>query len=728
MRLVATSGDQTLAFPLRQGSAIIGRHPSCHICIPAKGVSRRHCQVYIDGDSAIIRDLGSANSTFINNQRVTERVQLHDGDIVALGNFQLRFEIAEDATAQAAYAEPGIATEGIILDAVPAQGHTTQVDPHLAEPGPEVAPPAPTDFPESPEPDDTPVDADFVPPPYAEAAADAGPGAPQGEPEAQPGALVLSQGVPMQPQLVVRDGHWYLRDPRTGREVEISPKGPSEPTAVMEREPTAARRPNTKLLIAAVAGAVVLVIGFAALFLKPPPGPAIIKIKPSTYYGRVDDAIKKVRKGEIEQALKSLDRVEKLRPDIGVARLIAQYVRLKKDTKLDEKFPWEQARNWLQSIEDTGSASDEALAYARKQLNWIHTEQTLIGELNEILEELTADDSIENLLEIHRKLAKFPDGYIASKRAKAEAERLRAVIAKHYLDRAKRTQGGRQWDEAIKHYQSALNYVDDKAPVNQQITTCQRNADDQKALGDAKAAVQNDAFGAARPLLSNIKPGSPYYDEARALLAQIEQTAKQRARQKLIAQARGLWKTGSAPEAIKLVELHGLDELADIKTRFEEWQRLMAQADAALKAKQYLKAQQIFDQAAGVIGDPQNAYAQQASARSKGVRGSYPQYAEEFAREGFKLIETKPLDARKLFDDALTLDNANQRAKRGLDLLNRGASAEYRVASDHFENGRYANALKHFERARDRAKPGGEIHSRSMQKIAKCKESLAARP
>ena len=49
MRLVATSGDQMLSFPLRQGSTLVGRHPSCHVCIPAKGLSRRHCQVFVDG-------------------------------------------------------------------------------------------------------------------------------------------------------------------------------------------------------------------------------------------------------------------------------------------------------------------------------------------------------------------------------------------------------------------------------------------------------------------------------------------------------------------------------------------------------------------------------------------------------------------------------------------------------------------------------------------------------
>jgi hypothetical protein len=725
MRLVATRGDQTLSFPLREGSTIIGRHPSCHISIPAKGVSRRHCQVYVDENSAILRDLGSANGTFVNGDRIVERTELHEGDRITLGNFDLRFEITEGEAAGGYYPESG-ATEDVIVEAE--TGPEPSEPAYAGQPGPEEAPPAPSDFPEAPQGDETPVDASFVPQeyegqePHEEGQGQAPPG--------QEGALVLSQGAQMQPQLVVRDGRWFLRDPRTGREVEISPKGAAEPTAVMGPEP-AARRPNTRLLVAVIAAAAVLVVGFAVVFLKPPPetngGP---QVSIAAYNRVVDSAIEKIREDETEAALKLLDRAENARPNVGLARLVAQYVRLKKDTPLDEKFPWSQARNWLESIEDVGTASDQALAYVREQLNWIDREQTLIGLLNETRAQLQRDPTIENKLEVYRKLNEFPDGYIASAGAKAEAQRLRDEIAKYYLDNARRAQGGQGWGEAVSYYQKALPFVDAerKKQINSEIASCQQAAADQRNLQDGRAAVQNDNFAAARGVLNAIKPGSPYYDDAQALLKQIDSTVQQRTRTQRLNQARSLWKTGNAPEAIKLIEQHDLQEVAEIKTRYQEWQRLMGEAQDALDAREYEKAEQIFQQAAAVPAAADNAYAQQAKTRAQAIRGNFPQYALEFANEGFGLITTEPRQARQLLEKALRYDGTNDRAKKGLDTLHRIAAQRYNHARGLMDDRLYANALKVLEEAEARAEPGSELHNRIRKAMAECQRQVEDRP
>jgi hypothetical protein len=724
MRLVATSGDQTLAFPLRQGSTLIGRHASCHVCIPAKGISRRHCQVYVDGTTAVVRDLGSANNTFVNNRRVTDRVELRDGDVLCLGTFELRFELGEGAPAAAYGAPAGAATQDIEVDAGPAHA----ASPHAAEPYPDEPPPAPSDFRESPEPDDTPVDAAFVPQPYA--------GPPQGEPGAQAvggpsTALVVSGGVPLQPQLVVRDGRWYLRDPRTGREVEISPKAPGEgAAAAIAAPPAALRRPNVRLLLAVVAVAVIAVVGFAAIFLKPPPPPTGFAISKEAYNRIVDEAVKKVRANEIEPALKTLDRAEEARKDIGVARLVAQFVRLKQSTPLDDKFPWRQARTWLESLKDIGSASDEVLAYVDEQLNWIDREQTLLGSLSETLARLrnVAPADVDSRIEIYRELAKFQAGYVASKPAQAEAVKLRAEIAKHYLDRARQAEAGRAWADAVAQYQKALGFVDDRSPAQKQIATCQQAAADQSALEKGRTALGQDNFPAARAALGAIQTGSPYHADAQALLAQIAAAEKNRERTRLVAQARNLWKSGNAPEALKLAEEHGLQELAEVKPRFEEWQRLMAQAEDALKAKDYVKAQQTFDQAAAVPGDPDNAYAQQAKGRSQGVRDGYPQYAKDFADEAYLLLDADPRQARALLEKALTYQKGNERAKKGLDLLHRNAALRYREGSDLVRQGLFANARRVLEEAELRAQPGSELHNSIRQALDECKKALEPRP
>jgi pSer/pThr/pTyr-binding forkhead associated (FHA) protein len=48
----------------------IGRAPECDVSIPSEEISRRHAQVKPTQDGLMVEDLGSANGTFINGQRV----------------------------------------------------------------------------------------------------------------------------------------------------------------------------------------------------------------------------------------------------------------------------------------------------------------------------------------------------------------------------------------------------------------------------------------------------------------------------------------------------------------------------------------------------------------------------------------------------------------------------------------------------------------------------------
>lgn len=68
----------------------VGRSPDCVICLPSESVSRRHAEVFLDGRGYVVRDLGSNNGTFVNEQQVTE-VKLNDGDVVRVGLTSLVF-------------------------------------------------------------------------------------------------------------------------------------------------------------------------------------------------------------------------------------------------------------------------------------------------------------------------------------------------------------------------------------------------------------------------------------------------------------------------------------------------------------------------------------------------------------------------------------------------------------------------------------------------------------
>ena len=54
-------------------------------------VSRRHALVVLRDGTATLLDDNSLNGTWCNGERVTDGVELHDGDVIALGAATLRY-------------------------------------------------------------------------------------------------------------------------------------------------------------------------------------------------------------------------------------------------------------------------------------------------------------------------------------------------------------------------------------------------------------------------------------------------------------------------------------------------------------------------------------------------------------------------------------------------------------------------------------------------------------
>jgi len=59
--------------------------------IAEPSVSSHHCEVLLRGDDVVVRDLNSTNGTYINGEKVTERV-MKPGQILRLGQVELRLE------------------------------------------------------------------------------------------------------------------------------------------------------------------------------------------------------------------------------------------------------------------------------------------------------------------------------------------------------------------------------------------------------------------------------------------------------------------------------------------------------------------------------------------------------------------------------------------------------------------------------------------------------------
>jgi ABC transport system ATP-binding/permease protein len=86
--------DELLAgtvFPL-SGVMLIGRELGrVQIHLPHPQVSRAHATVALQGTTATLTDLGSANGTFVNGQRINASTLLHSGDQLDVGPYALQF-------------------------------------------------------------------------------------------------------------------------------------------------------------------------------------------------------------------------------------------------------------------------------------------------------------------------------------------------------------------------------------------------------------------------------------------------------------------------------------------------------------------------------------------------------------------------------------------------------------------------------------------------------------
>ncbi len=79
------------AIELRPGRNSIGRSEENDFQIEHSSVSSLHCQIEVSGSTAIVRDLGSTNGTFVEGQLI-EEARLRSGQVFSLGDVRVRFE------------------------------------------------------------------------------------------------------------------------------------------------------------------------------------------------------------------------------------------------------------------------------------------------------------------------------------------------------------------------------------------------------------------------------------------------------------------------------------------------------------------------------------------------------------------------------------------------------------------------------------------------------------
>ncbi|MDX1624874.1 MAG: EAL domain-containing protein [Wenzhouxiangellaceae bacterium] len=92
-------GRPARRFDIETSPALIGRGTDCAVQINEPSISRNHAELRRGHDGEwLLADLESTNGSWLNGERVVEPVALRDGDVIHVGDQEMRFRTEDVAT------------------------------------------------------------------------------------------------------------------------------------------------------------------------------------------------------------------------------------------------------------------------------------------------------------------------------------------------------------------------------------------------------------------------------------------------------------------------------------------------------------------------------------------------------------------------------------------------------------------------------------------------------
>lgn len=93
--VVASGVHQGKVIPVAAQRFIIGRDPQCQLRPASQAISKQHCAILIRDKGVFLKDYGSTNGTFLNDEQIdaNAEVQVKTGDRVRVGPLDFAMQI-----------------------------------------------------------------------------------------------------------------------------------------------------------------------------------------------------------------------------------------------------------------------------------------------------------------------------------------------------------------------------------------------------------------------------------------------------------------------------------------------------------------------------------------------------------------------------------------------------------------------------------------------------------
>ncbi len=131
--------------PIPGKKFLIGRAEDCHLRAGSDLISRHHCIIIIDDGYLSVRDFGSKNGTYVNNERVSGECEIKHGDQLRVGPLEFALQVSQGSLSGKKKPPVHDAKEAAARTAANPVDEEPDVDRWLNEPAPVVRDPATQD-------------------------------------------------------------------------------------------------------------------------------------------------------------------------------------------------------------------------------------------------------------------------------------------------------------------------------------------------------------------------------------------------------------------------------------------------------------------------------------------------------------------------------------------------------------------------------------------------------
>ena len=708
MKFLIRCGDYRDEYRLQEGSTIVGSSRNCRLVLDFPGVEPRHAQCYHDGKhQVVLKALASQAPVLVNGQPV-DRAELRPYDEIRVGEVSVTF-LPEESVEAVPPAEDGLEAGS------PAGGISFDEAPDDTTHGPDHEP------------------LSFPPAPRA----------------ADPSGI-STEGRPT--ELIQREGRWILRDLVTGREIEISPveaaargaevdgnqqPSPTEVEATpMRPEGSLAPQGRRRMpMLAALVCVALAVCAIAAIYVSLKDRPR----DPASLHAEHDRELRTgfafLMQDKFDRARGHFKKAASLLPESKLPDILFDVAELEAGKgKGYESFRWNAAGALYEELERHPDASAEMREHARRRAAFVTTykvHRNVVQQARDLAE-------LGKFVEAYDKTKSIPAESPVGRQNASWIETTKTEAFKALLDGARVAHEERKWTLAVNLANRAGEIVPRSAAVDMSLTASRRARLAETRVAEARKLYQatdklaekpDEACTALKEALTrlrgndggNVFARTPLEAEGEGLAREIRYRLNTFAGTKAKAEILMMFRRGEGPAALEALSKQAdtlpPDALA-AKPGIQRVVQLFERARQFDEDKQYEAARELWKSLLAEVPDKQNAYHQQALARSGWYQENAGEIAGEYWKWAMNMIDDNPSKARQFLNAALNWDPKSEKVTKAVSDLDKKAELHFRLGYTLSKEDK-EKARLNYEKALKYAAPDSELGIKSARELRK---------